>query len=134
MSVINEILTSETTNKDQKYINIMKIEARYIDGNDIENKKRTLEYIANECDLNKFEKKEALDIIDRIINLKTLCKNCSTEQIISVICLRTKNKYHKIEMERYRIWKEYNLSWKRYITISDRIGDYFYKHTYLKQF
>ncbi|KZX16632.1 hypothetical protein MBCUT_06700 [Methanobrevibacter cuticularis] len=136
MGVASSILNNDSLKNNQKYHRIMKLEARYNNphASDFHHKKRILDYISNECNLNNFEKKECLDIIEKISNFDLLCKNCSNEQIISVICLRTKNKYRKIEIERHKIWKEHDLSFKRYITISDRIGDYFYKHSYIKSF
>ena len=130
MAVAGSILNDVSLKTNQKYHRIKKLEARFNNpyGADFNDKKRILNYISNCCNLNDFEKQECLDIITRIENFDILCKNCSSEQIISVICLRTKKKYRKTEIERHKIWEDYNLTWKRYITISDRIGDYFYKH------
>lgn len=134
MSVVSQILNNTALNNNQKYHRIMKLEAKYNNSNNSEfdDKKRILDYISIECNLNNFEKKECLDIITKIDDFKSLCQNCSSEQIITVICLRTKNKYRKTEINRHKAWKQYGLNWKRYITISDRIGDYFYKHNYIK--
>jgi hypothetical protein len=113
----------------QNYKRIMKLESKYNKKNSqrFDDKKRTLNHIANMCKLNDFEKKEALDIITRIKNLKILCKNCSVEQIVTIICLRTKKKYNSVRIEEYMVWNRYKLNWKKYTTVSDRIGDFFYK-------
>ena len=66
-------------------------------------------------------KREVHDIV-RSNTLKDLCYNCKEEQIIAVIILyvqRTRNSRFRIE--KTGLWKRYDLSWRRYGLIVERL-------------
>lgn len=98
----------------------------------LKNKLTDVYILGQTIKLNKFEIKEVQDIILQIKDFKKLCANCSNEQIIIIMCLRTKRRYNKkAEIDRYKVWNEYKITWKMYSLISDRIGYYFHKkHPY----
>lgn len=90
------------------------------------------EVIAKEIKLNSFEINEVKDIISKIKDLKKLCANCNSDLILAVICFRTKRRYNKrCHIERYADWKKYNINWRIYSLISDRIGYHYQKRTYI---
>lgn len=88
--------------------------------------------IGNEVKLNEFELNEVKDIINKVKDFKQLCANCSNELIIAVICFRTKRRYNKrCHIERYAAWEKYGINWRIYSLISDRIGYYYQKRTFI---
>lgn len=98
----------------------------------IKNKLIDAELIGNQIKLNSFEVNEVKDIISKIKDLKKLCANCNSDLIIAVICFRTKRRYNKrCHIERYSAWEKYNLNWRIYSLISDRIGYHYQKRTYI---
>lgn len=71
---------------------------------------------------NKDSIKEEVHEIIGDVKLKTLCYNCSEEQIIAIIILyvqRTRNPKHRID--RTRLWREYDITWLKYSLILERL-------------
>lgn len=94
----------------------------------LKNKLTDTYILGNQLKLTKNEIREVQDIILQIKDFKKLCATCSNEQIIVIMCLRTKRRYNKkVELDRYGVWKEYKITWKLYSLISDRIGYHFHK-------
>ena len=76
--------------------------------------------------LNNVKNKDSLkeEVHDIVKNnpLKQLCKNCKEEEIISIIILyvqRIRNPSYRID--RTGLWKKYNISWRKYSMIVERI-------------
>lgn len=83
--------------------------------------KRRVDSILNNVKNKNSIKEEVHDIV-RNVNLKSLCYNCSEEQIISIIILYVQNTRNtKYKVDRTRLWKEYDLSWNKYSLIISRL-------------
>ena len=109
-------LEEKLTQHTQKTLNI-----------NLKNKLTDVYILGKQIKLTKTEIQEVQDIILQIKDFKKLCANCSNEQIIVIMCLRTKRRYNKkVEIDRYGVWNEYKITWKMYSLISDRIGYYFH--------
>lgn len=83
--------------------------------------KRRVDAILNNV-RNKDSIKEEVHEIIGDVKLKTLCYNCSEEQIIAIIILyvqRTRNPKYRID--RTRFWKEYDITWLKYSLILERL-------------
>ena len=83
--------------------------------------KRRVDAILNNVK-NKDSIKEEVHSIIRDVELKSLCRNCSEEQIISIIILyvqRSRNSKYRIE--RTGLWNKYELNWLKYSLIIERL-------------
>lgn len=66
-------------------------------------------------------KKEVYQICNSVV-LKELCHNCKIEVIISAIILyvwRTRRK--QLRIEQTKLWKKYELDWRKYALIMSRL-------------
>jgi len=83
--------------------------------------KRKVDAILNNVK-NKESIKEEVHEIIKNNTLKNLCKNCPEEQIIAVIILYVqKVRNSKYRIDRTRLWLEYDLSWRKYSMIVERM-------------
>lgn len=83
--------------------------------------KRTVDGILNEIKNRNSIKEEVHDIIDET-PLDKLCGNCKEEVIIATIiiyCLKIRNTSYQVEKS--NLWKDYNLTWKKYALIISRL-------------
>ena len=83
--------------------------------------KRRVDAILNNIK-NKDSIKEEVQEIIKNVQLKSLCYNCSEEQIIAVIILyvqRARNNQYRID--RTNLWRVYELSWTKYSLIIERL-------------
>ena len=69
----------------------------------------------------KMIKKEVYAICNSFV-LKELCYNCKVEVIIAIIILYVwKSRYKQLREEQTKIWKHYNLTWRKYALILGNI-------------
>lgn len=83
--------------------------------------KRIVDGILNEVKNRNSIKEEVHDIIDET-PLKSLCANCKEEVIIATIilyCLKLRNTSYQIEKS--KLWKKYDLTWKKYSLIISKL-------------
>ena len=74
-----------------------------------------------EPNVRKMLKTEVYQICNSF-RLKELCWNCKVEAIIATIILYVwKTRHKKLRIEQTRLWKKYDLSWRRYALIMSRL-------------
>lgn len=84
-------------------------------------RKRRIDVILNNVKNKNSLKEEVHDLADNL-NFQKVCRTCKEETIIAVIILyvqRRKNPRFRIEQS--RLWREYNLSWRLYGLIIERL-------------
>ena len=66
-------------------------------------------------------KKEVYQICNSVV-LKELCYNCKIEAIIAAIILYVWRTRHKqLRVEQTKLWKKYDLDWRKYALIMSRL-------------
>lgn len=76
--------------------------------------------------MTEFQKKESLNLILQVGNLKNLCKNCRYEQIVAAICVYTMKKDKRdIRIQRNKFLKEIQLSRNKYAVIIENLAQFF---------
>ena len=66
-------------------------------------------------------KKEVYQICNSV-KLKDLCWNCKIEVIISIIILYVwKTRHNKLRIEQTRLWKKYDLDWRKYALVMSKL-------------
>ena len=87
-------------------------------------KRRRVDAILNNVKNKDTIKDEVHNIVDNT-SLKSLCYNCSEEQIIAVVILYvSKTRVKGYRIDRTKLWNEYNLNWQRYgLIISNLLKD-----------
>ena len=96
---------------------IKKINKRY----DKNQQKRRVDTILNNVKNKDSIKEEVHEIIGNV-KLKSLCYNCSEEQIIAIIILyvqRVRNSKYRIDQT--QLWRVYDLTWNKYSLIIERL-------------
>ena len=110
----NHITTNECVSKEYK----AKVDKRIYQNRQF----RQIESILNEINNPNLVRDDVHYICNEIDNLKTLCRRCTIEQIIVTIILYCQRQYNnRLEEERTKIWKKYELSWKLYSRIIARL-------------
>lgn len=105
--------------KDEKLSgdSIRKINKTY----DKNQRKRKVDTILNNVKNKNSLKEEVHNIADGI-PIGEICKNCKESEVIAIIILyvqRTRNSDYRIE--RTALWKEYNMTWRKYSLIVERL-------------
>jgi len=127
----NEILTNNNLSDSEKWELLNEKAYTYNNNKSYRYNNQNKELACYYCrisNLTQVETAEVVEIIENIQPLKDLCKNCKIEEILTVIVLRTKRlrrPKQTVHIDKYKIWKDNCLNWKKYSTISDRIGAYF---------
>jgi hypothetical protein len=134
MFSVSDILSSSRSNR-WKEKKLREKEVYLIDSTldvSLKDKLWCADFIGGELSLKKAELAEVREIILRNKDFKKLCGNCSEEQIVAILCLRTKRRHNKkSKIDRYGLWNRYSLTWKIYSLVSDRVG-YSYQKKILK--
>lgn len=94
---------------------------------------RTAQIMMSRLNIKGNDKERVIHIIKDIDDFKHLCKNCSCETIIATICFYVlKSSDSNTHIDRFSLWSENNLSWKKYSLIISRILTYYQKKTFIK--
>lgn len=95
--------------------------------------RRKVDVILNNVKNKDSIKEEVHQIIVEVPSLKYLCQNCKEELIISVIILyvqKTRNKDYRID--RSALWNKYNITWRKYSLIIEKLLSVTRKNRFLK--
>lgn len=88
--------------------------------------------IMNQLNMKNTQRSRVIHILKKIDNMKELCQNCSCRTIILIVCFYImKIDNPKTHIERYQLWKDENLSWKKYALVVSRLCDRFQKNSFL---
>ncbi len=82
--------------------------------------------------VQKMVKTEVYQICNSV-RFKDLCYNCPIEEIIAFIILYVwKTRHKKLREEQTGLWKKYNLTWRRYALVLNRLLQKTRENTYIK--
>ena len=84
-------------------------------------RKRRVDVILNNVKNKNSLKEEVHDMVENV-NFHDLCKTCKEDVIIAIIILYVQRRRNpQFRIERSRLWREYNLSWRLYGLIIERL-------------
>lgn len=95
----------------------------------LKQKLRYADYVLIELNMKGVQKDQVYHLLKTIKNLKTLCKNCKNETIITVICFYIKfcttPTVYLTHYNRYKICREHKLTLELYSTIVSNLARHF---------